>query len=175
MDDRDIPDHWLGKLRILFNSNVGKVQQRAYKSLRDLLSRGLSVLASEAMTPSSVAPILASRFFAGQDCRDICQGDDRIESAPTRVAIGVNSWSRNYHMVALCRRMSGAHVHGLQRPSVLQARRQCQHSWPEPKLREKPGNSGDQRLQGIPARLWSFVISNLSSQQLHGIRRAPQV
>ncbi|CAE7691229.1 unnamed protein product, partial [Symbiodinium necroappetens] len=82
VDDRDIPDHWLGKLRILFNSNVGKVQQRAYKSLRDLLS------------------------------------DDRIESAPTRVAIGVNSWSRNYHMVALCRHGVSASTAGLSQSSV---------------------------------------------------------
>jgi len=82
VDDRDIPDHWLGKLRILFNSNVGKVQQKAYKSLRDLLS------------------------------------DDRIESAPTRVAIGVNSWSRNYHMVALCRHGVSASTAGLSQSSV---------------------------------------------------------
>ncbi|CAE7731606.1 unnamed protein product [Symbiodinium sp. CCMP2592] len=82
VDDRDIPEHWLGKLRILFNSNVGKVQQKAYKSLRDLLS------------------------------------DDRIESAPTRVAIGVNSWSRNYHMVALCRHGVSASTAGLSQSSV---------------------------------------------------------
>ncbi|CAE7485634.1 unnamed protein product [Symbiodinium sp. CCMP2456] len=82
VDDRDIPDHWLGKLRILFNSNVGKTQQKAYKSLRDLLS------------------------------------DARIESAPTRVAIGVNSWSRNYHMVALCRHGVSASTAGLSQSSV---------------------------------------------------------